>query len=109
MRLKFRWIWIPIMLLGVVLAYAAKQPHNENYIPAKGFVPDEETAVKIAEAVWFPIYGENIHAKKPFSAALKNDSIWIVTGTLPEGMKGGVPYAEISKYDCKILSVSHGK
>ena len=34
---------------GVVLA---------GYVPKNGFVPDEKTAIKIAEAVLFPIYGE---------------------------------------------------
>lgn len=109
MRLKFRWLWVPFILLGVILAYAAKYPRNENFIPAKGVVPDEETAIKIAEAIWLPVYGGDINTKKPFSAMLKNDSIWVVTGTLPKGMKGGVPYAEINKYDCRVLSISHGK
>lgn len=30
---------------------------------ANGFVPAAETAVKIAEAVWLPIYGESVLKK----------------------------------------------
>ena len=72
------------------------------------FVPNEETAIKIAEAIWLPIYGEKIYQKKPFKAELENE-VWIVKGSLPLGMKGGVPYIEIQKKDCKILQVTHGK
>lgn len=35
----------------------------------------EETAIKIAEAIWYPIYGEKIYDKKPFVARLKNPNI----------------------------------
>lgn len=82
-----------------------KNISNENKID---YVPNEETAIKIAEAIWLPIYGENIYNKKPFKAELK-DNIWIVKGSLPEKMVGGVPYIEIQKSDCKILGVAHGK
>ena len=82
---------------------------GEHYVePNDGFVPDTATAIKIAEAVWLPIYGEDVHAEQPFNAVLKDD-IWTVTGSLPEGWVGGVAVAEISKKDGKILRVSHGK
>ena len=32
-----------------------------------------------------------------------------VEGSLPEGSKGGVPLAEVSKADGRILRVGHGK
>jgi len=76
--------------------------------PETGYVPDEATAIKIAEAVWYPIYGKEINNEKPFKAMLK-DGTWIVTGSLPEGRLGGVAIAEISKNDGRILRVSHGK
>ena len=34
----------------------------------KNYVPDKITAIKIAEAVWLPIYGNSIYEKKPFVA-----------------------------------------
>jgi hypothetical protein len=74
----------------------------------KGLIPDEETAIKIAEAIWLPIYGETIYTKKPFKAQLENE-IWIVQGSIPIGTKGGVPYIEIQKNDCKVLKVTHSK
>lgn len=74
----------------------------------KGYVPDTITAIKIAEAIWLPIYGEKIYISKPFKAELIDNNIWKVTGTLHTA-KGGVPYIEIQKSDCKILKVYHTK
>ena len=81
-------------------------------IPNSGtdYVPDKETAIKIAEAIWLPIYGVKIENNKPFIAQLINDnSTWVVEGTLEKGRLGGVPYIEINKKDCRILKVTHGK
>jgi len=72
------------------------------------YVPDKETAIKIAEAIWLPIYGNKINEEKPFVARLKNSNVWIVEGTLKTEV-GGVAYIEIQKKDCKILKVTHGK
>jgi hypothetical protein len=72
------------------------------------YVPNEETAVRVAEAILYPIYGENVYQQRPFIAILENE-IWVIEGSLPEGMKGGVAYIEIRKKDCKVLKVSHGK
>lgn len=76
--------------------------------PKDGFVPNEATAIKIAEAVWLPIYGESIYEERPFGARLE-DGIWIVTGSLPEGWLGGVAECEISKDTSEILRISHGE
>ena len=85
-----------------------KKDTQIGFIPKKGFVPDDTTAIKIAEAVWLPIYGNIIYSKKPFKAVLKK-GVWIVEGTLPRNYQGGVPYIEIQKKDGKILKVIHGK
>ena len=88
---------------------------------ANGFVPDKETAAKIAVAVWSPIYGEEvIKQQKPYLVRLTNDSVWIVEGTLNENnffmryfyhghFLGGTAYIEIRKSDGKILRVIHGE
>lgn len=88
---------------------------NQNTIGIDGnqsedYVPDENTAIKIAEAIWLPIYGEEIFNNKPFRAKLSdNGEVWIVKGTLPKGMFGGFPIIELRKKDCKVLKVSHSK
>ena len=81
--------------------------------PVGGYVPNEETAVRIAEAVWIPIYGkDNIDGERPIKATLKN-GVWMVQGTFhcPENYfcGGGVAEAEISKESGCILRISHGK
>jgi hypothetical protein len=79
----------------------------------RDYVPDEETAKKIAEAIWIPIYGEaDILKERPYKVKLVND-IWIVEGLIPEPyrydpeVRGGGAYIEIRKKDCKILKVTH--
>ena len=79
------------------------------YIPKNGFVPDKATALKIAIAVWLPIYGNVIYKEQPFNAVLK-DEVWTVSGSLPKGYNiGGVVMIRIQKKDGKILRVIHGK
>ena len=87
---------------------------------ARDYVPNEETAVAVAEAVLIPIYGrKTIEAEKPFHATLKNE-VWQVAGTLycangkPQSdlnptCVGGVAVIEISKRDAHIISVVHYK
>ncbi len=70
-------------------------------------VPDIETAVRIAEEIWLPIFGKSIYDHLPFQAVLIKDSIWHVFGTMPTGWAGGVPNAEIQKKDAKVLKVWH--
>lgn len=84
---------------------------KHNYKPKEGYVPDEKTAIRIAVAVWIPIYGEKeIEKEKPYKAKLDN-GVWTVEGSLPEGkyVRGGVAEADIAKDDGCILRVSHGK
>src|ERR1043166_8217020 len=51
---------LPFVLLVLAAAPGRAQtaaPHS--YVPPHGFVPDSATAVRIAVAVWIPIYGEH--------------------------------------------------
>jgi hypothetical protein len=100
-----------IFFLSIPFILLAQEEHS--YKPKDGYVPDTLTAIKIAEAVLVPIYGEKIiNEEKPLKAVLK-DGVWTVEGTLhcPEGQRclGGVAIIEISKDDGKVLRVSHGK
>jgi len=68
-----------------------------------------DKAIKQAEKKWFEIYGNSIYNKKPFVAELKNDTIWIIKGSLSKWKNGGVPYAEINAKNCEFIKVTHGK
>ena len=86
--------------------------------PKQGFVPDSATAVRVAEAVLIPVYGEKkIHSERPFIASLENE-VWTVRGTLHcSGGKGGTSThcvggtaeVQISKMDGHIIRVAHYK
>ena len=82
--------------------------------PPHGYVPDAKTAVRIAVAVWSPIYGEKqIQSEKPFLATL-NQGVWTVKGSLPPArhgftVVGGTALAKISQQDGRVLFVMHGK
>src|SRR5678815_57253 len=97
------------ILVGIAVAVAVAPPRSSS-TPPNGFVPDAATAMRIAEAVWIPIYGEtHIAAQKPFKATLKGD-VWTVTGKdLPPQTLGGVAEADISRRDGRILRVIHGQ
>jgi len=112
-----------VVLIIVFNSYPLKWKHNfertdfwelyyeqRDYIPEDGFVPNEKTAVKIAELVWLPIYGNGVFLKRPYRVALLDD-IWIVEGYSSSFShffgSGGNPYIEICKITGKILCVSH--
>jgi hypothetical protein len=107
-----------IIFVGISIVFLSFM--QEGFTPKEGFVPNDSTAIRIAEAVWLPIYGKKIYEETPFKAKLIDNKIWIVEGTLP-GTKnqkkdgkvhisvGGVVHAEIQKSDGKILKVIHGQ
>lgn len=75
-------------------------------------MPDAKTAIKVAVAVWEPIYGEKQIAKeKPYRARLLTNTVWKVEGSLPKGVdvKSGVATAFICQADGRVLSVYHTK
>lgn len=82
---------------------------RESYEPPEGFIPDAKTAVRVAEAVLSPIYGEEqIASERPFSARLRG-GVWTVSGHLPEDAVGGVAEIKIAKKTGCIHSVIHYK
>jgi hypothetical protein len=111
---KKKLLLVTLILVTIaVFGTSIKKPEDDRriligYVPKDGFVPDKITAIKIAIAVWVPVYGKIIYSEKPYSAELKN-GVWFVQGSLPEGSLGGVAEILIQKSDGKILKVIHGK
>jgi NTF2 fold immunity protein len=100
------------VLVCTVLLPCDVWPQQHSYVPKDGFVPNEKTAIRIAEAVFDPIYGEDLlNSEGPLDAKLNEaGDVWIVWGHLPKpANKGGAAYIEISKADGRILRVTHGK
>lgn len=81
--------------------------------PARGYVPDATTAVRIAEAVLIPIYGaKQIGYEKPFHATLDGD-VWTIQGTLDCKTTatticvGGTAVVQLSKTTGAVLLLVH--
>ena len=84
---------------------------KEYYQPQEGFVPDEVTAIRIAEAVFVVAYGEQrLDKEKPLEAHLYNN-IWTVLGSVD--CQNKYPCDQLSmgirKDSGEILSVSRGE
>ena len=92
------------LLSRSTLPFFSALQHNPN-LPKAGVVPDAETAMRIAEAVWLPLYdAEVVASQMPFSAELKF-SVWLVTGARPSD---DALYAFILQVDGRVLSVGRG-
>jgi hypothetical protein len=79
------------------------------FVPENGFVPDAETATKVAEIILARIYGaDEIALERPWVTTL-TDGTWTVKGTLPKGLLGGSAEIDISKKDGAVLYLSHGR
>jgi len=100
-----------LLLLAFVLAHSQDE-HTPSFRPKDGFVPNKETAIKVAEDVLIPVYGEKqILSERPFHAELKG-GVWTVSGTLHCGAPlcaGGTAEVKISKSSGEILGMIHYK
>jgi hypothetical protein len=97
-----------MFVMTLIVAYAQPQP---SFKPTEGFVPNAETAVKVAEAVLVPVYGKKVLSERPFHATLGGD-VWTVEGTLHCGAprcNGGTAEVKISKSTGQILHMIHYK
>lgn len=106
------------LILSCTFAIVALAASQE--APKRDYVPNSETAVAIAEAVFIPVYGKkHIESERPFRAS-PEDNAWTAAGTLycaagkPQTDKltscsGGVAVVKISKLDAHIISMIHYK
>jgi len=90
------------------LSDALKNPSQKQIIVEK-VVKDKQTAISVAEAMLFSIYGkENIVRQQPYETHLI-DGYWVVNGTLPKDWVGGTFLIIINSTDGKVLKLTHGK
>jgi hypothetical protein len=69
-----------ILFIAFVLAIGLGASDAKIKLPENGVIPDETTAVAVAEAVFRPVYGKNYVDKfVPYHAAL-NDGVWTYMG-----------------------------
>jgi hypothetical protein len=73
--------------------------------PEAGCVPDPETAMRIAEAVWIPLYGEElVKRQRPLQADI-TASVWTVRGSPSPERGAQILIAAISRIDGRIFKV----
>jgi ATP-dependent Clp protease ATP-binding subunit ClpA len=73
-------------------------------LPKAGCVPDAETAVRIAEAVWTPLYGsETVGKQQPIRAELIDD-VWTVRGSPADPAQRSL-VAKIGRSDGRVLQL----
>jgi hypothetical protein len=94
MNTPHRFLLLPLVFMLGILLHAAQSPV---YKPKEGYVPDARTAIRVAQAILVPIYGQvQVDSELPLSAKLSG-GVWVVTGSLPAGAEGGVAEVRISK------------
>ena len=106
-------LFLVSVIFATTLAGAYYQTQSQPSVkPKAGFVPNADTAVKVAEAVLTPVYGEKqILSERPFKATLEGD-VWTVEGTLHCGgpqCVGGTAVVKISRSSGQILHMIHYK
>jgi len=90
------------------LKYALKNKSDRTGMKFK-MIPKEKRAIEYAEIILFELYGkENIKSQKPYEIHLIND-YWIITGTLPKGMRGGVFELVFDSWNGEVLILEHGR
>ena len=79
-------------------------------VQVEGIVPNEKTAISLAEIIFIAQYGESVTKFRPFVVEYDSQhACWIVAGTLPDGVLGGAPQITIAQRDGRVLGISHGK
>jgi hypothetical protein len=70
-----------------------------------GVVADKETAIRIAEAILCPLYGEDaIRGQRPYQVTLK-DGQWTVNGT--ERPRFGCFHIVILQSDARVVKIGY--
>ena len=71
----------------------------------RDLVPDEKTAIRLADAIWDARYGIKKGTRDlPYTIKLEK-GVWYIKTNLPEGYYGKVFNIKINKYDGKVLYI----
>ena len=109
---RHKKIIVALSLFCIVLTAAeivlVKMLYNPNPLPETGVIPNEDAAIKFAEAIWLPLYGDRIYNGYPIVAFYdgKTDQ-WFVRGTLPRVMMGSWAEIRFIGTDARILHIGY--
>ena len=84
---------------------------KENVPESLGFIDSPQVAKEKGVAVLKEIYGEeSLKDEEPFTVAFdEKNQAWLIQGTLPDNMEGGVAHIIIQKSDGKVVAIWHDK
>ena len=81
-------------------------PSNE----CLGKISGKTDAIKKAETILIKIYGKQVKKERPYHIFYDEEAgVWLVQGSLPSNMKGGVASIIIENDTGKVLAVWHEK
>ncbi len=82
---------------------------KKNQEPYDIIIKDKQTAIIIAEAIVFNIYGKDqIVSERPYECYLI-DYFWYIAGTIPKNWKGGGFEIIISAKNAQVIKLTHYK
>ncbi len=84
----------------------AEKKNQQSY---NTIIKDKQTAIIIAEAIVFNIYGKDqIISERPYECYLI-DGFWYIAGTIPKNWKGGGFEIIISAKNAQVIKLTHYK
>ena len=92
------------------LRQALKDTSETRKIAGQGHpIPTSRMAVAVAEPVLFRVYGKKqIRSERPYETYLI-DHYWVISGTLPQGSKGGNFLIVLDARNSRVVEVTHYK
>ena len=75
-----------------------------------GSIFDSKELLKKVESIWIKKFGERVKAEKPYQIFYdEQNGVWLVQGTLPADMMGGVANIIVENNTGKVLALWHEK
>lgn len=75
-----------------------------------GLITDSKDLLKKVEAIWIKTYGRHVKNQKPYKIFYdKENSVWLVHGTLQSNISGGVAYILVDNNTGDVLAIWHGR
>ncbi|MGF7074859.1 hypothetical protein FHW88_001183 [Mucilaginibacter sp. SG538B] len=82
---------------------------RERQVIVDKVITDKQTAIAVAEAILFKIYGRaQIVNERPYETYFIN-GYWVLNGTLPEKMLGGGFLIVLNAKDGRVVRLTHYK
>jgi hypothetical protein len=97
-----------VAAVAILMSMAVATAQNISREFPNGVVSDQKTAIAVAEAVLFHVYGEKaVREQRPYIVKHVRDK-WIIDGAPPPaGMAGGSFHIVISQRDGRVLEITH--